>query len=139
MPDTYNEQAVRRLLENHELLLVLDSPDNDYRFEYFTTSVKDRITSVPKLCRTYRLLDLIRGGVTPEPWDAYDLERQTVLVTNLMRFSNYRMTKIVSGWKISCPSCGNDTTGKNWEAVPKNCRACKCRIESEWVHELLLP
>lgn len=65
--------TVRRLLENLELKIVLDSPDDDYRFEYFTTSIKDRETGEPRLTRTYRLLDLIRGGVTPEPWDTYDL------------------------------------------------------------------
>jgi hypothetical protein len=137
MSDAYDEQAVRRLLENHELFLVLDSPDNDYRFEYFTTALKDRVTGIPKLNRTYRLIDLIRGGITSEPWDIYNLEKQVVLVTNLMRFSNYRMTKIVSGWTVVCASCGSATTGKHWDSTAKNCPACKSKLNPELVQELL--
>ena len=68
LTDAPDASTVRRLLENLELKIVLDSPDDDYRFEYFTTSIKDRQTGEPQLTRTYRLLDLIRGGVTPEPW-----------------------------------------------------------------------
>lgn len=85
----------------------MDSPDDNYRFEYFTTSIKDRQTGEPRLTRTYRLLDLIRGGVTPEPWDAYDLDKQTTLVTNLMKFGRYCMAKIVCGWEVICPTCGH--------------------------------
>ena len=88
-PDVHN---IRRLLANLEMNIILDSPDNDYRFEYFTTSIKDRQTGEPRLCRTYRLLDLKRGTTTPEPWGMYDLDKQATLIINLIRFSRYRMT-----------------------------------------------
>jgi hypothetical protein len=135
--------TVRRLLENLELKIVLDSPNNDYRFEYFTTSIKDRQTEELRLTRTYRLLDLIRGGVTPEPWDTYDLDKQASLVTNLMRFSRYRMTKIVCGWEAICPVCGYVMSGKIWESIPKTCRnesprKCRTRIDDEGIKEILL-
>ncbi len=139
VPDT---STVRRLLENLELKIVLDSPDDDYRFEYFTTSLKDRQTGKQRLTRTYRLLDLIRGGVTPEPWDTYDLDEQTTLVTSLMRFSRYRMSKIVCGWEVICPACGHVMRGNNWESTPKTCmaeppRKCRARIDDGCIVETL--
>ena len=142
LTDAHDASTVRRLLENLELKIVLDSPDNDYRFEYFTTSIKDRQTGEPRLTRTYRLLDLIRGGVTPEPWDTYDLDKQTTLVTNLMRFSRYRIAKIVCGWEVICPVCGHIMRGKNWESSPKTCKTeppkkCRARIEDKCIAETL--
>jgi hypothetical protein len=142
LTDAPDASTVRRLLENLELKIVLDSPDDDYRFEYFTTSIKDRQTGEPRLTRTYRLLDLIRGGVTPEPWDAYDLDKQTTLVTNLMRSSSYRMAKIVSGWEVICSACGHVIRGKNWESTPKTCtaeppRKCRAKIDEKSIVEIL--
>lgn len=142
LTDAPDENAVRQLLENLELKICLDSPDDDYRFEYFTTSIKDRQTGEPRQTRTYRLFDLVRGGVTPEPWDTYDLEKQTTLVTNLMRFSRYRMAKIVCGWEVICPACGHTIRGKNWESTPKACTAelpkkCRARIDDKCVVEIL--
>lgn len=133
---------VRRLLDNLELKFVLDSPNDDYRFEYFTTSIKDRTTGDQRLTRTYRLFDLVRGGVTPEPWDAYDVEKQTTLVTNLMRFGHYRMSKVVCGWEVVCPVCGCLMRGKNWESFPKTCTAepqikCRAKIDEKSIVEIL--
>jgi len=142
LTETPDAHAVRHLLENLELKIVLDSLDNDYRFEYFTTSIKDRQTGEPRLTRSYRLFDLIRGGVTPEPWDTYDLDRQTTLVTNLMRFGHYRMTKIICGWEVICPVCGHVMRGKIWESTPKTCMAespikCRTRFDDESINEIL--
>lgn len=140
--DTPSEYAIRRLLQNLDLLIVLDSPDNDYRFEYYTSPRKDGRTGEARLARTYRLIDLIRGAVTPEPWDTYDLDKQTTLVTNLMRFSHYRMTKVVSGWDVTCSVCGHMMHGKTWETVPKTCpnrdsNKCGAAIDEKQVVELL--
>lgn len=142
LTDAPDASTVRRLLENLELKIVLDSPDDDYRFEYFTTSIKDRQTGEPRLTRTYRLLDLIRGGVTLEPWDKYDLDKQTTLVTNLMRFSRYRMAKIICGWEVICPACGHVMRGKNWESTPKTCmaespRKCRVSIDDKRIVEIM--
>ena len=142
LTDAPDSHTIRHLLENLELKIVLDSLGNDYRFEYFTTSIKDRQTGESRLTRTYRLLDLIRSGVTPEPWDTYDLDKQTTLVTNLMRFSRYRMTKIICGWEAICPVCGHVMRGKIWESIPKKCRnesprKCRTRIEDEGINEIL--
>jgi hypothetical protein len=142
LTDAPDAHTVRRLLENLELKIILDSPDNDYRFEYFTTSLQDRQTGELRLTRTYRLLDLIRGGVTPEPWDTYDLDKQTSLVINLMKFSDYRMAKIVCGWEVICPVCGHVMRGKIWESIPKTCMAkspkkCGTRIDDGGIKEIL--
>ena len=119
----HNEESekVRGLLQNHELKVILDSPGTDYRFEYYTTS---------RHIRTYRLLDLIRGGITPEPWERYDLDKQTTLVTNLIGFGGYRISKVVTGWMVKCPACGHLMRGKIWESVPTTCAGKgppKCR------------
>jgi len=142
LTDVPDANTVRHLLENLELKIILDSPDDDYRFEYFTTSIKDRQTGEPRLTRTYRLLDLIRGGVTPEPWDTYDLDKQTTLVTNLMRFGRYCMAKIVCGWEVICPACGHVMRGKHWESTPKTCmaespRKCRAGIDDKCIVEIL--
>jgi|CXWL01.1.fsa_nt_gi hypothetical protein len=139
MTDT---NAVQSLLENLDLKIVLDSPDNSYRFEYYTTAIKDRKTGQQRLTRTYRLLDLIRSGVTTEPWDTYDLDKQTTLVTNLVNFSNYRMVKIVSGWEFICPVCGHCMSGKIWESIPKACQGispikCRTKVDSASINEIL--
>ncbi len=119
----YNAESekVRDLLQNHELKVVLDSPEGDYRFEYYTS---------PRHIRTYRLIDLIRGGITQEPWDSYDLTKQAILVTNLIELGDYRISKVVIGWTVKCPACGHVMRGKIWESVPTICAGKgppKCR------------
>ncbi len=142
LTDTPDVYAIRRLLENTELKIVLDSPENNYRIEYFTTSVKDRGTGESHRTRTYRLLDLIRGGVTPEPWDTFDVDKQVTLVANLMRVSRYRITKVICGWEATCPVCGHNMRGKIWDSVPKSCpaqnpRKCRTTIGDESISEVL--
>lgn len=138
------DHRVRALLKNHELKVVLDSPDKDYRFEYYTTTIKDSATGELRYMRTYRLIDLVRGGgVTQEPWDVYELEKQTTLVTGLLEYSRYRISKIVAGWTIKCPSCGQIMRGKIWEAVPKTCTAqgspkCRQRFDDDRLVEEIL-
>lgn len=137
------EHHVRALLENDELRVVLDSPNDDYRFEYYTTIVKDRKSGEGRRVRTYRLIDLRKGAVTPEPWDAYVFEKQTTLVTNLIRFSRYRISKIVAGWRIKCPACSHIMRGKIWDSVPKTCSGrisskCKQRIDASLVEEIVI-
>ena len=120
----------RALLGTLHLKVILDSPRDDYRFEYYTTAIKTPNTTSTRLSRTYRLLDLIRGRTVQEPWGAYKLEEQTTLVTNLIRFSGYRISKVVSGWVVKCPACGHVMRGKHWEPVPRSCAGRarpKCR------------
>jgi hypothetical protein len=138
--DAFDRAHIRSLLENIEVKIVLDSPKNDYRFEYFTASIKDRDTGEARLNRTYRLLDLVRGGIVSEPWDVYSLESQATVVANLIKFSQYRITKLVSGWKIVCPSCGHIVQGKIWQTMPKKCIAqhpkCSAAIDEQTATEL---
>jgi hypothetical protein len=134
------DQRVRALLKNLELKIVLDSPDQKYRFEYYTTTSKDEDTGELDRKRTYRLLDLGGGRVIPEPWDSYDFEKQTTLVTNLIEFARYKISRIVTGWSIKCPSCGHIVRGKHWETAPKSCpasgtRKCQQRLDSSGIIE----
>jgi len=138
-----SQHHVRALLKNHELKVVLDSPDNDYRFEYYTTTFKDSETGDLRYVRTYRLLDLLRRSMTQEPWDAYELEKQTTLVTGLLKYSRYRISRIVAGWSIKCPSCGETIRGKIWESAPKTCTAkgspkCRQRFDDDQLVEEIL-
>jgi len=114
-------EIVRRLLQNDDLRVMLDAPEGDYRVEYYTTTIKDAGADAPRRVRTYRLVDLFRGGITQEPWERYDLDKQTTLVTNLMEFGGYRVSKVVAGWKVQCPACGHLMRGKIWESVPTIC------------------
>lgn len=123
-------EKVRAFLQNLELKVILDSPRRDYRFEYYTTTIKDASINEPRHIRTYRLLDLIRGSITPEPWDSYELDKQTTLVTNLIECGGYRISKVVTGWRVKCPVCGHLMKGKIWESVPTTCTGKgppKCR------------
>ncbi len=136
LTDAPDLHTVRRLLENTDLKIVLDSPGNDYRIEYSTTSIKDR------KIRTYRLLDLVRGGITPEPWDTFDLDKQATLVTNLISFSRYHITNVFCGWQVTCPACGHIMRGKIWQAVPRICaakspRKCRVQIDDKSISEVL--
>lgn len=142
-PDQSLEHRVRALLRNDELKVLLDSPDDDYRFEYYTTVVKDRKSGNNRHARTYRLVDLRKGGVTPEPWDVYDIEKQTRLVTNLISIGRYRISRIVAGWTVKCPSCGHVMRGKIWDSVPKTCGGhgsskCRQRIDQTLVEEIAI-
>lgn len=129
---------VRQLLENLELKITLDSPSNEYRLEYVTTSTIERQNGEKRLARTYRLFDLARCQVTAEPWDTFDLDKQVTLVTNLMASSGYRITEIKCGWKITCQECGHVMSGYNWESSPKSCtaelpRKCRAKLDDHSV------
>jgi hypothetical protein len=110
----------RTLLANLDLKLVLDSPDGDYRFEYFTALSKDREANREVKTRKYRLLDLARGTVTPDPWDAFNLETQARILPGLINWGRYRLT-VVTGWKVKCPACGAVMVGAHWKSPPKTC------------------
>ena len=137
-------QQVRALLKNHELKVVLEAPSRDYRFEYYTIATKDAVTDQYRYARTYRLIDLNRGGITQEPWDTYDVNKQIDLVTNLLDLCRYKISKVVAGWRIKCPSCGHVTEGKIWQAVPRACPgrgSSKCQqkvLDDSLVEEIVL-
>ena len=120
---------IRILLENFELKIILESPANDYRLEYFTTAQKDRRGGEPRLTRAYRLLDLTRKTVTASPWDDFDVRKQPELIENLINISKYKITSIIYRWRATCPECRNMTEGKIWESITETCmekRPKKC-------------
>jgi len=83
MNNVTDTHTVNQWLKNFDLKIVLDSPEKDYRLEYFTAPIKDRITGKNGLIRTYQLIDLVRGGITSSPWDAFNHDKQVILITNL--------------------------------------------------------
>lgn len=132
---------IREMLENCDLMLVLDSPNGDYRFEYSASPAKDRETGTTVLIRKYRLLDLVRGTITAEPWDAYNIDAQARILTNLIGLSLYRL-KVIAGWYVKCQSCGHAMNWKIWKLPPKRCTAktsprCRSKIEGHMIEEIL--
>lgn len=128
----------KELLQDINVLLHLDSPKGDYRVEYYTSVTKNPDTGDETYTRTYRLRDLLRGNVSLEPWDKFDLHKQVDLVSNLMDLSGYQVSKAVKGWKVECPKCGSTISGKMWQTPPKTCRTngCKHEIDPATVVEL---
>ena len=114
-------EELRGLLQDQGLRVVLDSPEGDYRLEYYTTAIKDTSSGAPRHVRTYRLVDVLRGGVTQEPWDRFYLERQAALIANLIGFGGYRISRVITGWRVKCPACGHVVRGRIRDAVPANC------------------
>jgi hypothetical protein len=112
---------IRELLKNRELKIVLESPDKDYQFEYYTSSIKEETGGSLRLNRAYRLIDLARGAVTQNPWDNYDIDKHVNLIQNLIQFSNYKIVEVISGWQGTCLSCGNTSSWKIWEKIPDKC------------------
>lgn len=110
----------RELLANHDLKLILDSPNDEFRFEYYTVAVKGSGSAIETKVRKYRLLDLARGTITVEPWDAFNLERHADILRGLTSWSRYKL-KVSEGWKIQCPSCNGVISGKSWQVPPKSC------------------
>lgn len=130
--------SVRDWLEDFRFKLEVESPKHDYRFEYTTSSLKDPKTGKAQLKRTYRLKDLVRGSSVQQPWDEFDLDKQAELVSGLLEISGYRIVKLIVGWKVECPECGNVMKGEIWEVRPRVCRAkgCKQEIAPEDIQEL---
>lgn len=139
MPTRYH---IMVLLQNINLKIFLDSPNNNYQFEYSTNKIKNSTTGAIKYIRTYRLIDLTRGAEILEPWDKYNLKKQIELVSNLIKFSNYKISKITTGWMIKCSMCHTVMQGNIWDTIPKKCRGkepiCRHRITDNDIEEKLL-
>lgn len=113
--------TIRYLLENKKLKIIIDSPDNAYCFVYFSTISIDRLTKKRRLVRSYQLIDRVRGQLTSEPWGDYHLDKQTILVTNLINLSGYQIAKISVGWRAACSLCGRVTRRGHWQNAPSKC------------------
>lgn len=134
-------EEIRKLLKDIKVKLLLESPKQDYQLEYYTTTIKDPNTDeIIRYIRTYRLNDLIRGNVTQEPWDTFDLDKQTGLVANLLTISEYRVVKAINGWTVKCPKCNFIMEGEIWKIPPKACLGSKCRhkIKADEIVENLI-
>lgn len=136
---TFNFHA---LLADFDFRLVLDSPNGEYRFEYFTVLSKPDTEQEVKI-RKYRLHDKMRGTVTLDPWDGYNLETQARILQGLIEWSHYRLI-IITGWKVTCSVCGHLMDGKPWQIPPTVCTSknhprCNNKIKKNLVEEVSLP
>lgn len=142
MNNATDTHTINQWLKNFDLKIVLDSPEKDYQLEYFTAPIKDRITGKNRLIRTYQLIDLVRGGITSSPWDAFNHDKQVILITNLVNFGHYRIAKVICGVDIKCPVCNQTMRFKTWESTPKRCLSrnpdkCQTLINSNNITEVL--
>ena len=138
----FTADCFRELLQNFDLKLILDSPNEEYRFEYYTVVTKETGSSVETKTRKYRLLDQARGTVTVEPWDAFNLDRHAEILRGLTSWSRYKL-KVSVGWEIQCPTCNGVVSGKPWESRAKSCSSkhlvrCLQKFDDTLVSEVYL-
>lgn len=138
------DSLVRRLLADTEIKIVLEAGARHYRIEYLTTRAASRGVEKSVLARTYRLFDQIRNTESSEPWDSFDLDKQTRLVTQLLTITDYKLKRLVRGWTVVCPACEKRMEGKIWEAPPKVCKGtkaiqCARGISSDDVRDIEVP
>jgi len=121
-----SKKDIRARLDNADLKLVFESPDEVYRLEYFSVASIDPVTKKREASRRYRLLHRPTRSVIIDPWDQYDAEKQSVLLSRLIAYSGYRLAEVVTGWRAVCPQCGERYSGRHWDPAPTACRKSKC-------------
>ncbi|MCA2969294.1 MAG: hypothetical protein O9345_04385 [Burkholderiaceae bacterium] len=136
--------AIVTLLNEPRLRVAFSSPKEDYRIEYTTTIQRDRVTKAERLNRVCRLHDELRGGIMVDPWGPFELEKQARIVSNLLRFTDYRITEASKGWKAVCGKCGTESIFEVWQTVPKACKGsgtkkCGATFKPTDVVEMLIP
>jgi hypothetical protein len=85
------EKYIASLLENPDIEFELESPNKQYVVCYSTRIVAKDIEKPSQFERTYWIDQEGAGGTLVEPWDAFDLIKQTTLAQNLIRFSHYSL------------------------------------------------
>lgn len=132
-----SKRDIRARLDNPDLKLAFDSPDDAYRLEYYSVASIDPVTKKREASRRYRLLHRPTRSVIIDPWDQYDAEKQSVLLARLMAYSGYRLAEVVTGWRAVCPKCGEKYSGRHWDPAPTTCKQAKCGspLEAEDVRE----
>jgi hypothetical protein len=113
-------EKIRGLLENEDLEVHFKSSTGDYSVIYSTSIVAKEVIEPIALYRTYWMIDG-KGSEVSSPWDTYQKAKQIDLATNLVRFANYEVVGVYSGWRLNCPKCGSVTEGKIWRNSPDRC------------------
>jgi hypothetical protein len=128
-----DEHNIYTLLKDPDIEFELESDNKQYVFVYSTRIVAKDIDNPTQFERTYWLEQAGAGGTLVEPWDAFDVTKQTTLAQNLVRFAGYRVRGVFNGWKVVCPRCGNSMTGKIWRNSPKDCKSIPSRVRCHYV------
>jgi hypothetical protein len=115
------DSDIRTLLATPELKLVFEAEDEQYRLEYDTQILAVGAPEDTPKVRVYQLVDQVRGGVMGSPWGEFDLDKQSELVANAIRFSRYRLTAVTEGWTATCSTCGFRFSGEAWRTRPRVC------------------
>jgi len=116
---------IKSILSNLDLELTIESPDKNFLLIYSTNTVAQEIEHPTTLTRKYWLHQKHNGSNIQSPWDDYDEAKQITLATNIIKFSNYRIKSICSGWKFMCPLCNIEIEGKIWRNTPKRCNGAE--------------
>lgn len=114
-------ESVYSLLGDLRLKVRIESERGDYAFEYYTDRFLGQDPENPVLTRAYRLLDLARGSSIKSPWDKFDLEKQTQLLSVLLSDGRYQIKKVIKGWRVVCPECHREFRGEIWQPPPAKC------------------
>jgi hypothetical protein len=118
------DPIISRVVPDKSLKAIITSDKGDYEFQIYTErAAKDAVQT--GLRRTYALIELAGGSKMVENWGRLDEPAMIRILSNLLRFSDYTMTKVVSGWSVTCPECGHVEKGKHYEPQPRACKSAK--------------
>lgn len=95
-----HEQVCSEFFVSSESTFVLESPDESYEVEFAAKREDGRVR------RTYSLFDKKQAATTPDVWGARDAAAQGVLAARLIAFAEYRVARVISGWRLVCEKCG---------------------------------
>lgn len=122
--DVGPDNLIPMVVQDKNLKVVITSKKGDYEFQIYTEPAAKNATQ-NDLRRTYLLAELSSGAKMVENWGRLDATAMIRIFSNLLLFSNYSITKIVSDWKVSCPECSHTEQGRHYEPQPRTCKAPK--------------
>jgi len=62
------------------------------------------------------------------------LEELSLLLSRLLQYSDYEISRVVSDWVFTCPECGHEERGRHYEPRPVNRRSAastKCTLRNK--------
>jgi hypothetical protein len=126
LPNTAIESnpIIARVAPDKNLKVVITSDKGDYEFQIYTERAAKDATQT-ELRRTYALTELTSGAKMVENWGRLDEPAMIRIFSNLLSFSAYSITKVVSDWIVTCPECGHIEKGKHYEPQPRACKSQK--------------
>ncbi|MBF0285079.1 MAG: hypothetical protein HQL51_11550 [Magnetococcales bacterium] len=122
---------VRSILSDYDTELTIYLKDEDCCIVYHTvrTNVTDReankSTGEYAFNRTYHLSQLT--GKETAFWGIFDLNKQAVIISNLIKLHKHKKATVNIGWEITCAKCGSLITGKHWAKTEADCKCTQCK------------